>query len=91
MKIYKYILDFRNIQIINAKIIKPLSIQLQNKKVYLWAIVDETEINCESVIRLYETGSKLDIDYAGIELNYISSLQLGSFVFHYFMESNNLI
>lgn len=83
MKIYKYELAFLDRQIVKAKIIKPLSVQIQNKKVYLWAIVDESAIEQESAIRIYETGAEVD---KTIELTYISTLQIGSFVFHYFVE-----
>lgn len=83
MKIYKYELDYKDRQIVKAKILKPLSVQLQNKTVYLWAIVDENAINPETAIQMYGTGSEID---RTIPLIYISTLQIGAFVYHYFVE-----
>lgn len=83
MKIYKYQLDYVDKQTIKAKILKPLSVQMQDKKVCLWAIVDEAAIDQESTITMYGTGAEVDRTK---QMTYISTLQIGSFVFHYFID-----
>jgi len=83
MKIFKYKLDFTDEQTIYAKIIKPLSVQFQNKEVCLWAVVDEKEIQHKETIRIYGTGALIE----NVEnMIYISTLQIGAFVFHYFID-----
>jgi hypothetical protein len=88
--IYKYVLDLTVEQKINAPIIKILDIQFQDNIPCMWAIVgdnSETDVTRDHIsIFCLGTGTK-DVDkYMATSLQdkYISTTQIGAYVFHWF-------
>lgn len=82
--IYKYSLDICGVQIIEMPAgARPLCIQVQNGAVQLWAMVDsDKELEHRSIVML-GTGWRVEQPE---ELDYIDTVQLGNFVWHFFME-----
>ena len=84
MKIYKYELDLTHKQTLElpqgAQI---LTIQLQDGKIVLWALVDDKckLIKGNRFIECYYTGKEIEISH---ELTYISTIQYNGLVYHFF-------
>lgn len=85
--IYKYTLDVSDFQELELPIgSEILTIQVQDGKAYLWALVNQDEIQKECrCIEIFGTGHQIGYDM-GISRKYISTFQLygGSLVFHAF-------
>lgn len=82
--IYKYPLKIQEFQLVplpdGAEI---LSIQEQDGKLMLWAIVENENEKSYLALNIYGTGQKIK---EGKLLKYISTAQLDSFVWHIFIE-----
>jgi hypothetical protein len=87
-KIYKYSLEVEDIQRILLPIdAKILTVQVQNEKPCLWALVDPENNTEARIIEIFGTGNLVS-DYADISIEhiYIATFQLyeGKLVFHVF-------
>jgi len=62
-----------------------IGVQVQDNDIVMWAVVDTDRKMIEVAIRMYGTGEEFadEID----DLSFISTVQLGSFVWHLFMVS----
>jgi len=81
--IWKYTLNVTNSQSIEIqKGAFVLTVQLQNKELQLWALVDPEEKTEHIHIHIYGTGHPIHKE----TLEYISTFQEGSLVFHVFKE-----
>lgn len=83
-KIYKYPLGVESNIIIDGPIISPLTVQLQNGRPCLWAVVDDSLPSRSIEVHCVSTGIPFpsNMDNA----NYISTVQVGAGVFHYFFK-----
>ncbi len=81
-KIFKYplIMPSDRIQIQMPKNAKVLSVQIQDGRPRLWAIVDDTEPLEEKSFSVFGTGHPLP-DNLG---NFVGTFQMGTFVWHLF-------
>jgi hypothetical protein len=81
-KIYKYPLSFSDRIVVDGSIICPLTVQMQNGVPCLWTVVDDSLPSRSIEVRCVGTGMPLtrDID----NMIYISTVQVGKYVFHYF-------
>lgn len=84
MIIYKYPLKVVEKQIISIpEDFQPLSLQIQNSVPVLWVKVNPT-----NQIKFYEilmTGTGIETDYILYKYLYLGTVQLYSFVWHYFL------
>lgn len=80
--IYKYPLEMCPVQTISAPISRVLTVQVQNGKPCLWAVVDKTQAEKPSEIYLCGTGTQ--DGYSFEDLTYIGTTQMYHFVFHWF-------
>ena len=82
MKIYKYVLKLAENQAVNIhNNYKLLDIQIQNGCICLWAIVNANEPMVNVDIVMCGTGHELT---ESKKLNYISTVQQDSYVWHFF-------
>lgn len=80
--IYKYPLLHADLQAIEMpRGAQVLTVQEQFGELRLWALVDPTEPTVERAIRMAGTGHPIDAGHVG---RYISTVQQGSFVWHFF-------
>lgn len=81
-QIYKYPLGIESRIIIDGPIISPLTVQLQNGRPFLWAVVDDSLPSRSIEVCCVGTGvpfaSNMD------NMFYISTVQVGPYVLHYF-------
>lgn len=82
--IYKYPLELTVQQTISGSIIKVLDIQLQNNEPYMWAMVDTDSPETEITVFLVGTGSEDTNHYKLKPDEYLSTMQIDEFVFHWF-------
>ena len=86
--IYKYPLEIIDSQFLelpfNAKI---LTVQIQESKPQLWALVDPDYETEKRNIRIYGTGHHIN---QHLKLKYISTIQINSLVFHIFENEDYL-
>ena len=79
--IFKYPFILSHVQVIkipaDAEI---LSIQMQNERFYIWVKLDTEKPKFERNILVFGTGAEMQND----NLKYISSIQDGAFVWHFF-------
>lgn len=82
--IYKYGLNVTGTQTIEVPMVAQiLTAQLQNKELQLWILIDPEKEGSEYItIRIYGTGHPIDKE----NLEYISTFQEGTLVFHVFKE-----
>lgn len=85
--IWKYTLNVTGSQSIQMPILaEMLTIQLQNKELQLWVLVDQSgnpdKLEEFVTIHIYGTGHPIDKEY----LEYINTFQEGDLVFHVFKE-----
>lgn len=82
--IYKYKLQFTGEQDVffpdGADI---LSLQVQNDEVVLWAVIDTDASSIPAKIRMFGTG---EIIPDSLMLKHIGTVQIGSFVRHFFLD-----
>jgi len=81
--IWKYILKFRqNQEITLKKDAQILSVQLQNEKLCLWALLDTDEVDEMCKIHIIGTGTEIEekLDY------HIGTVQQSVYVWHVFAE-----
>jgi hypothetical protein len=79
--IYKYQLEVRReIHVQMPVWARPLSVQIQNGKLTLWAVVDPNSTLADHVFYLIGTGQEM----TGRERTFISTVQAGEFVWHIF-------
>jgi hypothetical protein len=89
--IYKYKLEMKPVQEIELPLIEVLDVQLQNGIPCLWAVVadnpDSYFVKTNMIrVHCFGTGTE-DVEHNYHNgLNYISTVQIGGFVFHYFWE-----
>lgn len=85
MTIWKYLLDIADIQIINLPgHSKPLSVQVQNGELCLWALVEETmPLRWSWRVRIVGTGHPFP-DY--LTCQFLGTVQMGPLVWHVFVE-----
>jgi hypothetical protein len=84
--IWKFELEVKEEQTITAPPFIPLTVQVQNGKPCLWAIVAVDMEKGHTPIIMRGTGWEQDdekLDMA-TKLRYLGTVQLGSFVWHYF-------
>lgn len=82
MTIHKYYIDpvsGKTIMPIGAKL---LTIKRQNKKPYVWSLVDQIDNFETRIFKVYNTGEDMD----NTARNYITTLFDGDFVWHVFEE-----
>ncbi len=84
MNIYKYELGSMDTEIQIHKNWKPLCIQFQNGIPTLWAKVDTEQEKIKAII--YQIGTGWAVDNSNI---YISTIQDGPYVWHYFYKSED--
>ena len=83
--IYKYRLELQPVQIVKLPLKRVLTIQIQDGTPCLWALVNTNEMEIPLAICMAGTGAQDGNDYE--RLKYISTTQLGGFVFHWFCET----
>jgi len=84
--IYKYKLEASVWQLIEAPFVKMLDIQIQGNTPCLWAIVDDEVPNKKIKVVMVGTGTADVDDQCVADMNYISTTQIGGYVFHWFWE-----
>lgn len=88
--IYKYELEIKDEQSIELPIEhKILTVQTQNGKIVLWAVVDTFyEENTKRNFKIFGTGNRADeLElFLGGDMEYISTVQLNGFVWHIFID-----
>lgn len=81
MKIFKYKLEIQDEQILNLPINwKCLDIQVQNDAIYMWAMIAEDVACRDYKISCVGTGQETFLT------DYLGTVQLGSFVWHFFKQ-----
>lgn len=80
--IYKYPLKLLPTQVISAPISRILTIQVQNGKPCLWAIVDKNK--SDSAFEIYLSGTGTQDGYSFEDLTYIGTTQILHLVLHWF-------
>lgn len=85
MRIYKYPLDLVDSQTVQIqRPIKILTAQVQNGIICAWALIDEEpKFTREVQFLIVGTGNPNDFDLT--EFEYLSTVQLNSFVWHIFV------
>ena len=82
MKVYKYPLSWAYVQNFQAPIVQCLSVQMQNGVPCLWALVDEEREARWVTLRMVGTGNG-DVPP---DCTFISTVQSGGYVWHFFEE-----
>jgi len=83
-KIWKYTLENSRTQIVKMPLTSEImDIQMQNGKPTMWAMVDPETEEIELKINMYGTGD--DIHENVLKDEYLSTVQDGEFVWHFFM------
>lgn len=83
MKILKYKLELKPEQAIRMpESSEIMDVQIQADNIVMWAMVDETSKPTDAKIRMFGTGYIIPSDFEG---DYIGTVQVGSFVAHYFV------
>lgn len=86
MIIYKYPLQWEDSQTLQIPDLqRPLAVQLQHNVPVLWAFVDENGKPAPHRIRIYGTGNRMPPEPG----EYIGTIQVGGFVFHFFRDEVN--
>ena len=84
--IYKYQLDFTVKQTVVGCFKNPLTVQIQNGKPCMWAIVDDEIEKTELLIYMVGTGT-YDVDEVNVSgKSYIGTTQINGLVFHWFYD-----
>lgn len=83
-KIYKYPLCITSTTIIDGPITNPLTIQKQNDRLCLWAVVDDSLPSRKIEVHCVGTGIPFPSNMDNVI--YISTVQVGAGVFHYFFK-----
>jgi hypothetical protein len=86
--IFKYPLEITDEQeVMMPKWCTPLSVQMQNGQLVMWALVDTEQPIVRAYVRVYGTGNPLpDEFYANREYNhFVGTFQHGQFVGHVFI------
>lgn len=84
MKIWKFELTKERTQLVKMpEKSEIMDIQIQNKKLVMWALVDPESKNIEVKINMYGTGWETNDNKTKDE--YLSTVQDGEFVWHFFM------
>lgn len=81
-QIYKYPLGIESRIIIDGPIINPLTVQLQNGRPCLWAVVDDS-LPSRS-IEVVRVGTDIPFTSNMDNMMYISTVQVEKYAFHYF-------
>ena len=85
-RIYKYQLELSETMTIEASIVRPLSIQVQNGTLCLWAEVEHPN-SAASTLTITTVGTGRPIpDSAG---EYLCTIQQGGYVWHFYWRLNN--
>lgn len=85
-RIYKYLLDLSETMTIEASIVRPLSIQIQNGKLCLWAEVEHPNSTTSTlIITTVGTGRPVP-ETAGM---YLCTVQQGGYVWHFYWRLEN--
>ena len=84
MKIWKFDLKKERTQLVKMpEISKIMDIQMQNGKPVMWALVSPDTSEIEVKINMYGTG--WEIETGAFKDEYLSTVQDGEFVWHFFM------
>ena len=84
MKIWKFKLKRDESQLVRMPLKSEImDIQIQNDEFVMWALVDPESEYIEVKINMYGTG--FEIDQGTIKDEYLSTVQVGYFVWHFFM------
>lgn len=84
MKIWKFELTKERTQLVKMPLKSEImDIQMQNNKLVMWALVDQTTDEIEVKINMYGTGWETRENTSKDE--YLSTVQDGKFVWHFFM------
>jgi hypothetical protein len=86
--IYKYALQLVDEQEVELpKWCTPLSAQMQNNEIQMWALVDKSQPLVKATVKIFGTGEAIpDNFYVGREHHtYLGTAQHGSFVWHVFI------
>lgn len=84
MKIWKFELTKERMQLIKMpEKSEIMDIQMQNRNLTMWALVDPESKNIEVKINMYGTGWETNDNTTKDE--YLSTVQDGEFVWHFFM------
>ena len=83
--IYKYKLAWQPTQVVHLPLKHVLTIQLQEGTPSLWALVDTDAPEIPLTIHVSGTDARDGCDYE--RLKYISTVQYGAFVLHWFYEN----
>lgn len=84
--IWKFNLELYDTQAIEIPIgARPLTVQMQNGELCLWAIVDSTAEKTRCYVHIIGTGNPVppNVD----EYRYINTVQDGAFVWHVFVDA----
>lgn len=84
--VYKYRLEWHPVQIVKLPLKRVLTVQLQDGKPCLWALVDPATPDISLTVQVVGTGTRDDCDFD--KLRYISTTQYGAFVLHWFIENS---
>ena len=79
-RIYKYTLDLQETTRLASCIVRPLSIQVQNDKICLWAEIDPDVKSQPIVLTIVGTGRTMSQSIG----TYISTIQKDSYVWHFY-------
>ena len=83
-KIYKYELERTDAQYIHLPIgYKMLAVKIQNDRIFLWALVDDSNTSVKVKIRIFGTGNPIE-DESNLE--FIDTVEDSSFIWHIFEE-----
>lgn len=85
-KIFKYPLEWKENQIVKIPVVGVLCIQIQNNTPCLWAVVNEEKEETDVEIVMVGTGH--DVNLVENEMSYISTTQIGGFVWHWFVRGD---
>lgn len=84
MKIWKFELEKERTQLVKMpEKSEIMDIQMQNKKLVMWALVDPESEIIDVKINMYGTGWEINDNATKDE--YLSTVQGGEFVWHFFM------
>lgn len=86
LRIFKYPLDVRTMNTINAPIVKPLRVDFQNGTANLWAIVDTDAPDKPYHVLCIGTGQQVHFDIAKIDYLSTTIIAEGRLVFHWFIK-----
>lgn len=83
--IFEYTLDVVERQSIKTHTgAEALSLQLQHGKPTLWCMVDTRCVKCDRLIKMCVTGHEDPFPIRDLHKEYIGTIQLNGFVWHYF-------